>query len=47
MGAEERGGGFGVREWGEKTGDILDFRLLSGRLVAGTQSKRKILKMYG
>ena len=45
------GGGVKMREWGEKTGDILVFRLPSGRLVVGTQSKRygqeKILKIYG
>ena len=35
-----RGRGFEVREWGEKTGNILVFRLPSGRLVVGTQSKR-------
>ena len=34
------GGGIEVREWAEKTGDILVFRLPSGRLVVGTQSKR-------
>ena len=33
------GGGIEVREWAERTGDILVFRLPSGRLVVGTQSK--------
>ena len=34
------GGGIEVREWAERTGDILVFRLPSERLVVGTQSKR-------